>query len=233
MMVNVLGPVVEVNLQVDFPKGLLTDRSSGKLIDCAGVRRVMLVDPDANAIMAMSPFRAMASELKGGFIIPNIGGKVQEVNKASWDAIKAMIAGARGVGSAEITRLRWTVRAANVGTATAVISRPLGKNPPCWIPLLRDLATNADDTVWLPGKLRSFDPPSEDQTVLMVMETECELIKAELAWTRDGERIIQSKGRLGAKVNDDGTAHSMLTKAGTMVYSTMYAAAEPAKPLYL
>ncbi|KAI2498088.1 hypothetical protein MHU86_16398 [Fragilaria crotonensis] len=230
MMVNVLGPVVEVNLRVGIPKGLLADRSSDMLMGCAGVRRVMLVDPDANAIMAMTPFRAMASELQNGFISPNIGGNVQEVDTAKWDAIKAMITGARGVGSAEITRLRWTVRAANVGMATAVISQPLGENQPCWIPLLKDLTTDAEDTVWLPGKLRSFDPPSEDQTVLMVMETETELIKSELAWTRDGERIIQSRGGLGAKVKDDGTVH--LTKGGKF-YSSMYAAAEPATLLYL
>jgi hypothetical protein len=76
-----------------------------------------------------------------------------------------------------------------------------GKESPCWLPLLNAFNAEGGSVCWVQGDLEFLDPP-DHQCHLMVMETETDIVRAELAWLKDRTRILQAVGGYGGRVQD-------------------------------
>jgi len=239
MFAAINSSLLHVNLSVAVPKAFPTP---GLAANCVpDVRRVILVDENCNSIMALTPYRAMASSIvdNGRRVVPNVNGGLQNVNATDWDNMRTLIQQAHGDETIRITRREWSFTTGSVGVGggrqnsfAATIAGPMDQNmKPCWIPLIQAIQGDGSQTVWLPGRLNQLHPPNDRQAILIVMETETEIIRSEFAWrASDSARILQGVGGMGGLVDEFGVVH---LEGGGTFYSPLYGTGRPGEILYI
>lgn len=234
------GDIVKVNLSVAVPKAFRDSYCLGAATEdvVTTFKRVMLFDETRKSVMALTPYRALASTISAqdGHWIPNTQSGLVEIPKATWD--QRLHALQANPGKVSITRTGFTMEGSTTTTQQQEWSGKL--QDACWAPLMTGFMTNPD-TLWVPGNLAALEPPINS---LCVMETELEIIRAEFAWfinkttsnneddeLKEPQRIVQCFGGLGGLWTEgDSTAELV---GGGKYYSPMYAASKPGAILFL
>ena len=230
-MYSIVGDIVKVNLSVAVPKAYRGSYSLGPTTNnndediTSLCKRVMLFDDTAKAVMATTPYRALCSTIStGGHLIPNTDTGIVEIPKKDWDERKDHMQ--QNPGKCLLSRSTFQIG----GTTTQQEPRSFEAKfaDTCWSPLLKGFMTSPD-TLWIPASLAHLEPPAP--CCCMCLETELELLRAELAWHKETcQRMLQCFGGLGGILDEDGTVE---LESGGKYYSPMYGASKPGSMVYL